>query len=99
MSICDDNGWTPLHVAAHKGDILITSSLFKRHADPSAVNSEGHTATDVAARAGHADCVTLLRLAALSASEKEADKDSLSFSIVLDDFSKGLQEKRFKGTH
>ena len=45
---------------------------------------------------GNADCVTLLRLAALSLTEGAANgmDDALSFAKTLEEFSRNLMEKR-----
>lgn len=66
----------------------------QRGSDPHCKNNDGQTAAELAAAQGNADCVTLLRLAALSLDEKGSIKDLNSFSTVLDDFCRGLKERR-----
>ncbi len=80
------------------------AALFRRGADPDARDGEGQTAAQVAAAAGNADCVTLLRLASLAAGERGSSSaagggggggdDALSFANILEDFSRNLAEKR-----
>ena len=42
-------GFTPLHEAAHKGDVVMVHLLLERGADPGATTDDGHTAADLAA--------------------------------------------------
>jgi ankyrin repeat protein len=88
-------GWSALHAAAKRGDILITTALFKRGANPEVQTVDGKTAAVIAATEENADCVTLLRLVSLSMAEKDGGAgDDLSFASILEEFSKGLLEKR-----
>jgi ankyrin repeat protein len=56
----DDNGQTPLHLAAHGGFSGAVSLLLAKGADPNARNSEGKTPLHMAAEAGQTDVVKLL---------------------------------------
>ncbi len=96
VRLADARGVTALHAAAARGDIQVASALFKRGANPNAAAADGQTPAQVAAAAGNADCVTLLRLASLSMAEKggEMRGDALSFANILEEFSRGLAEKR-----
>ena len=81
-----------LHAAATRGDVQMASALFKRGADPEARDEQGSTPAQRAAAAGNADCVTLLRLASLSAAEKEGMRGD--FAGLLEEFSRNLAERR-----
>jgi ankyrin repeat protein len=59
----DDNGNTPLMVAAQNGHDEIASTLLAAKADVHAKNKQGQTALDLAIAGGHDDCVRLLKAA------------------------------------
>ena len=54
------HGWTPLHGAAHSGDVELVELLLGRGADPDAKHQEGKTALDLARENGHAAVAELL---------------------------------------
>jgi len=64
----DDNGFTPLHVAARTGAIECVEWMLENGAD---LNLRAHrkTASDLAAAAGHATVVNMLRARALAVHE------------------------------
>jgi len=53
-------GWTPLHYAAHYGDIETARFLLEHDADTSIANSDGKTATQLALEKGHTDLARIL---------------------------------------
>jgi hypothetical protein len=57
----DNNGATPLHWAAEKGDTPAAEILLTNHALPTARDSDGWTASDWAAACGHWQVERLLR--------------------------------------
>ena len=60
-NVQDQAGLTPLHVAAQKGDVIITHSLLFGGANLEAVTKENKTALDLANEAGHEDVIELLK--------------------------------------
>jgi ankyrin repeat protein len=56
-------GWTPLHGAAHNGDLVTTELLLARGADPRAVDDDGRSAVDHADEAGDAATIAAIRAA------------------------------------
>lgn len=58
--IANDQGWTPLMVAAIKGHTLITSQLLQHHANVRARDLVGNTALHWAVEVGQAETVKLL---------------------------------------
>ena len=56
-------GWTPLHGAAHNGDLASTRSLLAAGADPHAVNDEGRSVLELAVEAGDAPTIDVIRAA------------------------------------
>jgi ankyrin repeat protein len=56
-------GWTPLHGAAHNGDLETTELLLAHGADPSAADDEGRTAEDQANERGDPGTVAAIRAA------------------------------------
>lgn len=54
------NGWTPLHLAAARGDLAATSALLAERQAVDQRNGHGRTALSEAARRGHTDVVRLL---------------------------------------
>jgi ankyrin repeat protein len=54
------HGWTPLHSAAHNGDVALVEALLEAKASRTATNDDGHTAAEVAEAAGHNEIVRLL---------------------------------------
>lgn len=54
------NGWTPLHLAAARGDQAATASLLAEGQTVDQRNGNGRTALFEAAKRGHTDVVTLL---------------------------------------
>ena len=53
-------GFTPLHLAAARGDIPLTTRLLLRGAEPSAQTLDGRTAATIAREAGHEAMATFL---------------------------------------
>jgi ankyrin repeat protein len=53
-------GFTPLHAAAHHGHIELVRLLLERGADPRAVTDAGKTPVDVASERGHGEVAALL---------------------------------------
>uniref|UniRef100_A0A8C6Q069 Ankyrin 3 n=1 Tax=Nothobranchius furzeri TaxID=105023 RepID=A0A8C6Q069_NOTFU len=56
----DKNGYTPLHIAAKKNQMEITTTLLEYGASTSAVTRQGITPLHLAAQEGNVDIVTLL---------------------------------------
>ena len=54
------NGFTPLHAAAHNGDVELAELLLANGADPAAATDDGRTPRDVALANGHGDLAELL---------------------------------------
>lgn len=59
----EGNGWTPLYIAAWKGERIMVRMLLKAGATVNAKDHEGDTALSVANKAGHHDIVEVLRSA------------------------------------
>ena len=57
----DDEGNTPLHVAAISGNIILAQFLVQNGADPEAKNIHGETPLDMAEKEGHPCLVDYLR--------------------------------------
>lgn len=53
-------GWTPLHYAAHYGDIETARFLLEHDGDTSIANADGKTPTQLAAEKGHTDLARIL---------------------------------------
>jgi len=56
-------GWTPLHGAAHNGDVETTELLLAHGADPAAADDEGRTVEDHANERGDPGTVAAIRAA------------------------------------
>ncbi len=56
----DQNGLTPLHIAALNGFVIVVGQLLDKSANPNAANNAGQTPLHAAAMAGHADVVAQL---------------------------------------
>ena len=56
----NENGETPLHVAAQTGADAIVLRLLEAGADPNQADSGGHTALSIARRMGYSSIVALL---------------------------------------
>ena len=56
----DNNGWTPLHIAAENGRLAVAGHLLARGAEVSAGNKDGWRPLHLAAREGHAAAAKLL---------------------------------------
>jgi uncharacterized protein len=56
-----EHGFTPLHSAAHNGDLALVEMLLARGADAARRTADGRTALDLALEAGHAEVVERLR--------------------------------------
>ncbi len=59
----DENGNTPLILAAQNGHNEVIMALLAAKADVRAKNNQGQTALDLAAAGGHDECVRLLKQA------------------------------------
>lgn len=59
----DENGNTPLIVAAQNGHDDVVATLLAAKADVRAKNNQGQTALDLAVTGGHDECVRLLKQA------------------------------------
>lgn len=66
-NVRQSHGWTPLHGAAHNGDLTSVDALLDAGADPAARNDEGRSVLELAEEAGHAETIERIR-AALQAS-------------------------------
>ena len=60
VSAVDDNGRTPLHVAAFYGKSSIANLLLQANASPTAVDKYGRTPAQRAKQQGHGDLATRL---------------------------------------
>eukprot|EP00930_Biecheleria_cincta_P040252 TRINITY_DN27597_c0_g2_i1.p1 TRINITY_DN27597_c0_g2~~TRINITY_DN27597_c0_g2_i1.p1 ORF type:complete len:960 (-),score=139.10 TRINITY_DN27597_c0_g2_i1:198-3077(-) len=61
VSACEqDFGWTPVHFAAHCGNVQLLRLLLESDADVDACCRQGNVPLHVAARCGHVDVATLL---------------------------------------
>ena len=56
----DDDGSTPLHVAAYSGETSIANLLLQANASPTAVNKYGDTPAQYAKQQGHGDLAAML---------------------------------------
>ena len=56
----DENGETPLHLAAHVGHLKVVRLLIERHVDIEAASAEGYTPLHMAAEGGHSDVIRAL---------------------------------------
>ncbi|HEX7151658.1 MAG TPA: ankyrin repeat domain-containing protein [Thermoanaerobaculia bacterium] len=56
----DDEGWTPLEMAAYYGDSQVAMDLLRHGADPSLKDKEGKTALDRAKELEHKEMIALL---------------------------------------
>src|SRR5919109_895627 len=54
-------GWTPLHSAAHNGDLESVEELLAAGADPAATNDEGRSVQALAEERGHEPTIERLR--------------------------------------
>lgn len=55
------HGWTPLHGAAHMGDVDLLRLLLEKGADPNAANDDGKSALAIATERGHEAAARFLR--------------------------------------
>lgn len=60
VAVVDQDGLTPLHLAAFTGRADMVGALLRSGADVAAVDIYGETALHLAARGGHANVVELL---------------------------------------
>lgn len=60
LSLCAQNGYTPLHIAAKKNQMEITTTLLEYGASTNTVTRQGITPLHLAAQEGNVDIVTLL---------------------------------------
>ncbi len=61
IAAADSQEWTPLHLAAHSGDLLGVEMLLERGADPHITNQDGLTARELAEQNGHETVARALR--------------------------------------
>ncbi len=54
-------GWTPLHLAASRGNVTLCDALIARGALLGATSDDGKTPADIAAERGHGDLAARLR--------------------------------------
>lgn len=59
--VVDRAGWTPLHIAAHRGHAAVVEMLLANNADPTARTADGRTALALAEQAGRSAVAELLR--------------------------------------
>lgn len=60
LFLCTQNGYTPLHIAAKKNQMEITTTLLEYGASTNTVTRQGITPLHLAAQEGNVDIVTLL---------------------------------------
>ncbi len=60
LCLCTQNGYTPLHIAAKKNQMEITTTLLEYGASTNTVTRQGITPLHLAAQEGNVDIVTLL---------------------------------------
>jgi ankyrin repeat protein len=56
----DNNGYTPLHIAAGNNQVAIANLLLNKGASATILDNDGHTAKQVAAFLGYTDMASLL---------------------------------------
>ncbi|MBR6412676.1 MAG: ankyrin repeat domain-containing protein [Alphaproteobacteria bacterium] len=61
VDMADNQGWTPLMIAAYSGFTDIVTELLKHHPDTDKKNNRGSTAFDLAVFRNHPDIVRLLK--------------------------------------
>lgn len=61
VTAADAAGYTPLHLAAHEGNVALVELLLAAGADPRAAKADGQTALDLAQTEGHTEVANLLR--------------------------------------
>ncbi|GFR72111.1 ankyrin-3 [Elysia marginata] len=69
----DESSWTPIHLAASRGDVAILRWLITSDADTQAETSTGYTAMQVAAMNGHVNAMILLQAMGASIQGQTAD--------------------------
>lgn len=60
LNVCDEFGYTPLHLAADRGNTDIVKLLLEHGADATLKDSDGFSALELANVAGHQDVKTML---------------------------------------
>lgn len=66
INICDERGFTPLHMAAYKGHLKLTKFLIENGANLEKLNNAKDSALDIAISWGYANIVKLLLESGLS---------------------------------
>jgi len=83
VNIADNNGMTPLSIAAGRGHAEIVKLLLNRKADIRAVNQQKQTALHLAALGGNEECVKILLAAGASPSARDFKDDlPLHFAAI-----------------
>lgn len=94
-SLKDDQGWTPLHLAADLGLANCAIPLLQKNSVHilAFTDKNNHTPLDIAVSNGGADCVTLFRLAQLAREESGNVSYEESFAQALRMFTKDARTK------
>lgn len=81
----DRTGWTSLHTAAKRGDLLIVKSLLKNHANLASTTDNGKTALHTAAQHGRAEiCKFLWKKASGSVRNAKTSNGLLPVSLAVE---------------
>ncbi|OAL20471.1 hypothetical protein AYO20_11491 [Fonsecaea nubica] len=83
VNLRDNDGSTPLHLAAEAGNVPMMEVLLNEKADVEAVDGDGHNVLDLASERGHMEMVTFLIQKIVGGIRGVDGESSLSLSGVL----------------